>query len=147
MTFEHTATIDAPAEVVWAVYRDVTRWPEWTASVRSVELLGADELALGARARIRQPRLPTVVWEVTELDAGRSWTWTARSPGATTHALHLVRPLADGRTEVTQRIDQRGPLGQLASLVLARTTRRYLAMEAAGLAARCEAQVASGRPG
>ena len=73
-------TIDAPIDVVWSVFADVERWPTWTQSFTSVELIDG-AMRLGAAARIRQPRLPTVVWKVTKWEPGRSWTWTATAPG------------------------------------------------------------------
>ncbi|MBW8709812.1 MAG: SRPBCC family protein, partial [Mycobacterium sp.] len=82
-------TIDAPIDVVWAVFTDVEQWPTWTRSVTSVELIDGP-MRLGARARIRQPRLPTVVWTVTAWDPGKSWTWTATGPGARTRASHVL---------------------------------------------------------
>ena len=72
---------------------------------------------------------------------GTSWTWTTRSPGATTVATHLLERLDDGRTRVTQTIDQRGVLGVLVGVLTRRLTRRYLAMEGAGLRQRVEAGV------
>ena len=56
--------VDASPARVWEVMADVGRWPEWTASMTSVELLG-DALDVGAHVRIRQPKLPAAVWEVT----------------------------------------------------------------------------------
>ena len=37
----------------------------------------------GKRFEIKQPRLPKLVWEVTEVEPGVSWTWRQRSPGGT----------------------------------------------------------------
>jgi uncharacterized membrane protein len=129
-------TIDAPIEVVWAVFTDVERWPTWTRSVTSVELINGP-MRLGATARIRQPRLPTVVWTVTDWDPGRSWTWTATGPGARTQASHVLTA-SGAATTAEQSIIPSGPIGRLVALLWRSLTRRYLAMEAAGLKQRCE---------
>jgi uncharacterized membrane protein len=129
--------IDAPADVVWGVFSDVERWPEWTASVTGLRALDGTDLAVGKRFEIKQPRLPKLVWQVTELDEGRSWTWEQRSPGGRTIAVHEVHP--DGnRTRVTQRLEQRGPIGGLVARLMRGTTKRYLDLEAKGLKARSE---------
>src|SRR5690606_6035999 len=78
--FEVTIEIDAPPERVWAVMSDVERWHEWTASITSVELIDAEALAPGVRARVKQPRLPRAVWKVTSLDPGHSFEWETRNP-------------------------------------------------------------------
>ena len=128
--------IDAPIEVVWSVFTDVERWPEWASSFTSVELVDGP-MRLGAKARIRQPGLPTVIWEVTKWEPGRSWTWTATSPGARTEASHVLTRVGD-RTVAEQSIIPSGPIGRLAALVWRSLTRRYLAIEAAGLKQRSE---------
>ena len=128
--------IDAPIEVVWSVFTDVERWPTWASSFTSVELIDGP-MRLGGKARIRQPGLPTVVWQVTQWDPGRSWTWTATSPGARTDASHVLTRAGSG-TVAEQSIVASGPIGRLAAFVWRSLTRRYLAIEAAGLKQRCE---------
>src|SRR5262245_1118196 len=91
MLVEDGIEIAAPTSLVWDVFSDVEKWATWTASITSVELLDG-ELRVGGRARIRQPKLPTTVWTVTELTPGTSWTWEAKSPGARTVARHVVAP-------------------------------------------------------
>ena len=135
--------IDAPIDVVWSVFTDVERWPTWASSFTSVELIDGP-MRLGAKARIRQPRLPTVVWEVTKWEPGRSWTWTATSPGARTEASHVLTSSGE-RTIAEQSIIPSGLLGRLAALVWRSLTRRYLDIEAAGLKQRCEQLVAASR--
>lgn len=145
MRFADEVTIAAPAERVWVVYSDVTRWSEWTASITSVELLDdapgtpAGALAIGTRARIRQPKLPVAVWKVTELEPGRTWTWVATGPGVRSTATHTVVPTGADTCRVDSSLTQEGPLGWVIARAYAGLTRRYLAMEAAGLKARCEA--------
>jgi uncharacterized membrane protein len=139
MRFEDSAVIAAPASTVWEVYSDVERWPEWTASVTSVELLDPGPLRVGSRARIRQPRLPVAEWTVTEIDEGRSFTWVARGPGVRTTGTHRVEPDGAG-ARATAILEQGGPLGPVVGFLTRGLTKRYLAMEAAGLKARAEAR-------
>jgi uncharacterized membrane protein len=136
--FEVSAGIAAPLQDAWTVLADVERWPEWTDSMSRVELIGGP-LAVGSQVRIKQPRLPPVVWEVTNVDAGRAFSWEATSPGMTTVADH--RLMADGpdRVTLTLCIQRSGPLASVADLVFGRLTRRYVEMEAEGFKRRCEA--------
>src|SRR5580765_2927530 len=139
-----SVTIDAPIDVVWSVFTDVERWPTWASSFTSVELINGP-MRLGAKARIRQPRLPTVVWEVTKWEPGRSWTWTATGPGARTEASHNLT--ASGRgTVAEQSIVSSGPVGRLLAFAWRSLTRRYLAIEAEGLKRRSEQVAASAAP-
>ena len=102
------------------------------------QVLHGPGLAVGKRFQIKQPRLPKLVWEVTDVAPGVSWTWVQRSPGGTTSALHSLTPIADDRTLVRQALDQRGPIGALIAKLMIRTTHRYLEMEAQGLKGRSE---------
>ena len=137
--------IAAPADVVWQVYSDVERWPEWTRSVSSVRLLEGAPLAVGSVAEIRQPKLPKLRWTVTELAPPRSWAWTSVSPGSRAVGRHEVTALGPSRARADLSIEQAGPLGALVGRLIVGLTRRYLAMEAAGLKSASEAR--AGRDG
>ena len=136
MRYETTVDIQAPVDRIWSVISDVVTWPQWTASIRDVELLAPQPLRLGSRVKVRQPRLPTAVWEVTDFQPGRAFTWVNRSPGMTSTGVHEIVGTPD-RPQVRLLIDQSGPLSFLARPFLP-TTRRYVEMEAAGLKRRCE---------
>lgn len=137
MITDSAIDIEAPAKLVWDMFSDVERWPEWTASVTSLKALDGPGLAVGKRFEIKQPRLPRLVWEVTALHEGSSWTWEQRSPGGRTVAVHEVHR-DGGRTLVRQRLDQQGPVGSLVGRLMRGTTKRYLELEAEGLKARSE---------
>ncbi|SPM28153.1 SRPBCC family protein [Mycobacterium terramassiliense] len=135
---EDSIEIDAPPQLVWDVFSDVERWPEWTASVTSLTGRDGSALAVGRRFAIKQPGLQKLTWKVTEVDPGTSWTWVCRSPGVAVTARHYVTALPDGRTLVRQELDQRGILGALVAQLTVTRTKRFLAMEAQGLKARSE---------
>lgn len=138
MITESSVKIDAPAPIVWDVFADVERWPEWTASVERIVALDGPGIEVGRRFEIKQPRLPNLVWEVTEVDPGVSWTWRQRSTGGTTLARHEVLAQGGDRTLVGQGIDQRGPVGVVVGVLMRRLTKRYLTLEAQGLKKRSE---------
>lgn len=133
--FETSRHIAAPAERVWEVLFDVTRWPEWTPTIESVERLDSGPFQVGSRARVRQPKLPRAEWEVTEVVAGTSFTWEATGPGLRTIARHEVTPDPAGCT-VMLSIEQTGAMAGVAARIWRRLTQRYIELEAASLDAR-----------
>jgi uncharacterized membrane protein len=138
MFTEDAIDIDAPPRLVWGVFSDVVHWPEWTSSVTSLVGLDGPALAVGKRFAIKQPGMSKLVWKVTEIDPGSSWTWVQRSPGANVTARHYVSAQPGGRTLVRQQLDQRGAVGALVGRLMAKKTKRFLELEAQGLKARSE---------
>jgi uncharacterized protein YndB with AHSA1/START domain len=139
MDYETMVDIKATPHDVWTVLVDVERWPEWTASVVRAERLDNGPLAVSSRVRIKQPRFPAMVWQVTELEPDRSFSWTARSGGVTTVGDHWLTPRADGTVTAGSSVRQAGTLTALVDLFTAARARSYVDMEAQGLRRRCEA--------
>ena len=133
--FSNAVEIAAPPERVWAVLADLERWPEWTPSVTSVELLAPGPLAVGTRARVSQPKLKPAIWEVTEVKPGMSFTWVTRQPGLLVTGLHQLEPIEKG-TLATLAVRFSGLLGPLVGRLTRRLNHRYLAFEADGLRRR-----------
>jgi uncharacterized protein YndB with AHSA1/START domain len=131
---EYSIAVDIPAppERVWAVLTDIERWPEWAPTVTHIAWLHGGALAVGSRARIKQPRLPTTDWEVSELHEGRGFTWVSRSPGARVTAKHAIAGTGSG-TRATLTVQFEGPLGRLVGRLTRGLNQRYLALEAQGL--------------
>jgi carbon monoxide dehydrogenase subunit G len=134
---EFSTTVDIPAAppTVWSVLADIERWHEWTPSVTRIERLDPGPLAVGARARVRQPRLPQAVWQVTELIEGSGFTWVTSSPGVRVVARHGLEPIADG-TRARLSVAFSGLLGPPVAWLTRGLNERYLGLEARGLRER-----------
>jgi uncharacterized protein YndB with AHSA1/START domain len=130
--FETHRHIDAAPAQVWEVLRDVAGWPGWTPTVTAVTILEGDEMQVGLRAAVRQPRLPRAEWTVTEVVPGTSFTWEATGPGLRTVARHVVEPDGEG-TRLTLSIEQTGLMGGVAARMWRGLTQRYIETEAASL--------------
>ena len=133
--FSVVVDIAALPDRVWAVMIDIDHWPEWTPTVTRIERLDPGPLTVGSRARIRQPKLPTAVWQVSEFVEGRSFTWVSRSPGVRVTAEHGVEPTAGG-TRARLSVEFSGVLAPLVARLTRRLNERYLALEAKGLSER-----------
>jgi uncharacterized protein YndB with AHSA1/START domain len=140
MHFETTVEIDAPRDAVWSTLADVDRWPEWTASVTWAQRLSGSGWAPGTRVRIKQPRIPALVWEITEIEPGESFTWRASSAGVRAVGTHQLRVIAANRVAVTLGIRESGPLAPVIGLLTSGRSRRYVQTEATGLKQHCERQ-------
>lgn len=137
MRFQKQFEVKAPPEKVWAVMEEVQRWPEWTESMTSVELVDGATLAPGAKAKIKQPRIPATVWEVTDVSPNQGFAWVSKSPGGRTIADHRIEP-SEGGSRVTLSVDMTGPVNAAFGVLFGGLTRRYLEMEAEGLSRRAE---------
>ncbi|ANY08477.1 SRPBCC family protein [Pseudonocardia sp. HH130630-07] len=116
---------------LWEVLADPAGWPRWTRSIREIRVLDGD-LSAGSRGRIVQPRLPPMVWTVTEFVPGRELTWIAASAGVRTTGTHSVRPGPVG-SRLRLGLAQDGALAPLVAALLGGRTRRYVEWEADGL--------------
>ncbi len=129
--------INANPERVWDVMTDVERWPEWTSSVDSAHKLTEGLLAKGSRTRIFQPKVPSAVWTVTEIDPGRFFEWETSSPAINSVARHRVEATSTG-SRVTLSVEQTGLFAVLIGFWLKRISLKYVRMEAEGLKKRSE---------
>ena len=126
-----TTTVDASADEVYRLFIDVERWPEMTASIREVRRLDSGPIRVGSEAIVRQPRLPSARWRVTELEPGRTFIWETTAAGVTTVGDHLVEQ--DGqRAVITITLRMHGPLAWLATAVWGGLARKHVAMELEG---------------
>jgi uncharacterized membrane protein len=133
------ATTSAPESQVWQALVDVTDWPRWTPSYTSIKRLDEGPLAVGSRARVKQPRLAASIVEVTELEAGRGFTWASSAAGVRFVGRHRLVPEAGGGTRIELAAELSGWLAGTVKALLGRRIGRYVRLEAAGIKAAAEA--------
>ena len=124
--------VRAPATTLWRAVASVTEWPQWTPTVEEATILDDRELGMGARVRIRQPKLRTLVYQVDEWINGTRFVWSAGGPGFRISAGHIVQPQGESST-LLLTITMTGALAPLLTALAGRRTRRYVNTEGAGL--------------
>ena len=133
MRFEKSIDIDAPQQRVWDVLSAVEEWPQRLETVDSVELLTPAPITKGSRVRLKQPKLPEGVWDVTVWDAPSYFEWTQKANGATSVAGHRVEALGEGRARLTLTLEMRGLLISVVGRFYKGLTEDYIAREAEGM--------------
>jgi uncharacterized membrane protein len=130
--------IAATPERVWHVITDVESWPQWTRSMTAVKRLDDGPLRVGSRARVKQPGLPSLVWQVTDIAEGVEFTWVTRTAGVTATAIHRLDETPAG-ARLTLTVAWDGAFAGVVAAMAGKQTRKYLALETAGAKGRAEA--------
>jgi Polyketide cyclase / dehydrase and lipid transport len=118
-------TAGVPAAAVWErAYADAAAWPKWNAEIRRADL--DRPLDLGASARIVFRTGLRLRFRVVEFEPGRLFTDEARLPGARMGHRHLVEPVDDGGSRLTNTIYIEGALAWLWRRILGPAAARTL---------------------
>lgn len=138
MRIEHTIDIAATPERVWELTLDIESWPRYTPTMDSVERLDSGPLAVGARARIKQPGQRAKVWTVAQLDDEKAFAWGTRAFGMTMTGGHYLTATVDGTTQ-TLAIELDGPMAPLLGPLLKRPILSAITKENEGFKSAAEA--------
>ncbi len=138
MKIEHVIEIDADVDTVWALTRDVERWPEITPTMTAVEPLDEGPPEVGRRYRISQPGQRPRVWTVRRLDEPTVFTWDATMGSMTISGRHRVEA-ADGGSRNILTIELTGFGSRLFGLAAGPLLRKALAAENQGFKQAAEA--------
>jgi hypothetical protein len=133
MHFEHSIDVDSGQQRVWEVLTDLEAWPQRIETVDAVELLSPAPLGKGSRVRLRQPKLPEGIWEVTVWDPPSYFEFHQQSGGVTNVAGHRVEALEEGGSRLTLTLDMQGLLVPVFGRIYKGLTDRYMTLEAEGM--------------
>lgn len=78
MRFQHCERTTASPEVIWKIWTDVENWPTWDTELSAATLKG--RFALHAQGTLKPQNGSTSSFEITQLDWGKSYTFTTRLP-------------------------------------------------------------------
>lgn len=128
----------ADAGRVWELVGDIENWARVLPTLRQVvRLTGAGAIGVGDRFAVHVIGLPKAVYEITDWQPGRSFTWVASSSGVRTTAVHTLESRPGG-TDLLLSLEWSGPLARLARLLVGPKARRMVELEAATFARRAE---------
>jgi hypothetical protein len=130
--WERTIEIEASPARVWEVMADVARWPQWTASIISLES-PAGGMALGAAAKVHARGTPKSTFRVSEWQPGERFTWETKVRGVRSVAHHIIEPAGQGRSRVKLAVELEGLMATLSKPFLNRRIVENLELESAGL--------------
>jgi uncharacterized membrane protein len=133
MRFEKSIDIDAPQQRVWDVVTALEAWPQRIETVDTLELMTPAPITKGSRVRLKQPKLPEGIWDITAWDAPSFFEWTQKTGGATSVAGHRVEALGEGRARLTLTFEMRGFLVPIMALFYKNLTNSYMTLEAEGM--------------
>jgi len=124
-----TARSASTPDRLWSIVSDVERWGDRLPTVDSVRPQNSGPTGVGSRFEVRQPGLPKAVWEVTDWQQGRSFTWVSSSPGIRSTAVHTVHD-DDGGSRLDLSLEWSGLFSRVLELVIGRKARGMVETEA-----------------
>jgi uncharacterized membrane protein len=133
MRFEQSIEIDATPQRVWDVLTDLEAWPQRIETVDVVELLTPAPIGEGSRVRLKQPKLPEGIWDVTVWQAPSFFEWRQQASGVTSVAGHRVEALEHGRSRLSLELEMNGLLIPIIGRLYRGLTNRYMTLEAEGM--------------
>jgi hypothetical protein len=108
-SYDAAATIDAPAEKIWAILTDAPAYPQWDSGVQKVE----GTIAPGEKIKVVSEANPGRAFpvKVTQFEPARSMTWSGGMPLGLFKGVRTFTLSPEGEaTRFTMREEYTGPL-------------------------------------
>ena len=113
--FEHSVQAPASRDRVWALWTDVSGWPNWNSGVARAELDGP--VAEGSTGTVRAAGGPTSTLKVLAIEADRRFVTEASERLLRLRFEHELADVGDGQLLITHRVRMTG----LATPLMRRT--------------------------
>ena len=113
-SYTHVIETDVPAAAIWALYEDVTTWPEWDAQAELVTRDGP--LAAGSAGTMKFSGQDPLPYRLISVEPLREFTDETPVGDITVRVSHLLEPAGQGRLRVTYAAEIDGPAEQARQL-------------------------------
>lgn len=110
---------------IWALYANVSTWPEWDEDVEYARL-EENGLIQGAKGILKPKGGPKVKFELSEVITDKSFTVTSYLPFTKMIFAHYLKDNANGTITITHRIEMKGILAPLFALIIGRKIKANL---------------------
>jgi len=129
--------INARPEQIFRVLADVENWNLWTSSVKRITIINDIKFNKGTKVKVVQPKLLPAVWEITEIEKNKCFTWVTKYIGLKMTGKHIIET-KNNVTNVELVMIYEGVLAKLFYRLTSSLTSQYLTMEIKGLKKECE---------
>jgi hypothetical protein len=109
-SYMHIVEADVTAAAIWALYEDVSTWPQWDAQAESVTRDGP--FAAGATGTMKFAGQEPMSYRLTKVDPLCEFVDETPAGDLTVRVSHLLEPLADGTLRITYAAEVDGPREQ-----------------------------------
>jgi uncharacterized membrane protein len=114
--FESSIDINAPTEKVWALVDKLEEWPQWMPSIKKIERVSKEPLAVGSQLSVTAKvsgLTVTLLMTITEFAPERSVVLEGKALGTKLTRFYTLEPVND-KAKVTIGGDVSGALAWLA---------------------------------
>lgn len=140
MVIEEKILIDCPAQVIYAIYTEVSQWHTWDPDTRSASLNGP--FAAGSQGRLEPSQGRPITMTLTDVQPNRCFAVVGGIPGFSMRFEHELTSVATG-TEAIHRVSFSGPLRFVLGPLIGAQVRKGLPITMRSLKAHAEARFAT----
>ncbi len=139
-SIQKSIIINATHVDVFNILVDVIHWHTWTRSIISAEIMDNEALKIGSKVRLYQPRKRPVIWELTDLQDGRGFTWETRTFGLKVTSSYWVASAVDS-AKVDMSVAISGWLSPILFGLTWAVAENFMEMEIQGLKRHVEMHI------
>src|SRR6188768_922386 len=106
-SYTHTVVSDATPQAIWALYEDVTTWPDWDAQAERITRDGPFQA--GTTGTMKFIGQEPLAYRLAKVQPQHEFVDETPVGPLIVRVSHVVDPLPDGRSRITYRAEIDGP--------------------------------------